>query len=84
MRDAVRDFLPEVRKTPITSDWTCRECDLRVLCGNCAGWAYVEMGDPEAPDSFRCHLTELRHREFGLTVRVVDEVVTGKELIGEA
>jgi radical SAM protein with 4Fe4S-binding SPASM domain len=73
VRDMVKGFLPRVSETEMKHDWTCRECDLRILCGNCPGWAYVQTGDPEAPEQFRCRLALLRHREFGLRVDATDD-----------
>ncbi len=71
--DALREFLPAVRQLKVTHDGTCWQCDLRVLCQNCAAWAYREAGDPESPEPFRCRLAHLRASELGLTVQIVPD-----------
>ena len=68
---AVRDVLPAVRRMTVTHDDTCRQCELWPLCQNCAAWAHREVGDPEAPEPFRCHLAHLRQQSLGLNVQLV-------------
>lgn len=58
--EALRDFLPAVRRLPLAHNRTCRGCPLYLVCQNCPAWAYRETGDPEGRDPFRCHLAHLR------------------------
>jgi radical SAM protein with 4Fe4S-binding SPASM domain len=71
-QDAWHKSLSEVSAMRVTRDWTCRECELRILCGNCPGWAHLETNNAESPEMFRCRLAHLRHQRLGLAVRIVD------------
>jgi radical SAM protein with 4Fe4S-binding SPASM domain len=83
VRKALGEFLPAVRALPVAPNSTCRKCDLQIICQNCPAWAYREVGDPEAPEAFRCRLAYLRHQDLGLVARVDPSIEeTGKE--GEA
>jgi len=77
VESAVRDFLPAVRRLTVTHGQSCEECDQLALCQNCPAWAYREVGDPEAPEPFRCRLAHLRRQDLGLTV----ELVTNTDLV---
>jgi len=66
---AAREFLPAIRRITVAYDDTCRQCELLILCQNCAAWAHREMGDPEAPEPFRCRLAHLRQQGMGLNVQ---------------
>jgi MoaA/NifB/PqqE/SkfB family radical SAM enzyme len=68
---AVRDFLPAVRRLTWTRGELCEACDQSILCQNCPAWAHREMGDPEAPEPFRCRLAHLRRQDLGLAVKLV-------------
>ncbi len=59
---ALAEFLPSVRRLELTHNHTCRECELRVMCGICPAWAYTQLGDPEAADLFRCECARLRQQ----------------------
>lgn len=67
--EAVRDFLPAMCHLPVTHNTTCWQCERLVYCQNCPAWAWVETGDSEAPDPFRCRLAELRQQNLGLSGR---------------
>ncbi|MBN1483582.1 MAG: radical SAM protein [Chloroflexia bacterium] len=69
LQSALQEFLPAVRKTPLTHNRTCRQCGLYLLCKNCPAWAYCETGNPEAPEPFQCRLAYLRQRELGLKIQ---------------
>lgn len=62
LEEALTGFLPEVRRLQLDHNRTCRECDVRIPCAICPGWAYVHSGDPEAPDPFRCATARLRQQ----------------------
>lgn len=74
LEEALRKFLPSVRLQLVTHDHTCWECESRILCQHCPGWAYVESGNPEAPDPFRCRLSRLRRQELGFAVQMWSEL----------
>lgn len=81
---ARRDFMPAVRRITAGHDDTCRRCDLLTLCQTCPACAYLEVGDPGAPEPFHCRLAHLRRQELGLTVQLSPSttIVTTEE--GEA
>jgi len=70
VEEAVRGFLPAVRRMATTRGELCAECDQLILCQNCPAWAYREVGDPEAPEPFRCRLAHLRRQDLGLAVEL--------------
>ncbi len=73
LSQALEEFLPTVRELPITHNPTCWQCDLRLICGTCPAWARREVGDPEAPEPFRCQLAHLRSQHLHLSLRVIHD-----------
>jgi len=71
LEDATHNFLPQVRDIPVVNNHTCNHCDLRVLCQNCPGWAYLHTGDPEAIEPFQCELAKLRQQTHQVTINRV-------------
>lgn len=61
-----RDFIPRVRYQKPEGDYTCLECDLISICGQCPGWAQLEHGDSQTPVPYLCQVAHLRAEAFGL------------------
>lgn len=62
LETAISNFLSSIPHIHLDHDHRCRECNLRIPCRICPGWAYLQTGDPEAPDPFRCNTARLRQQ----------------------
>ncbi len=58
-------FFPEILKRKKSSACECSECELRDLCGTCAGWSELENGREEEVVDYLCKVAHLRAKEFG-------------------
>ena len=58
-------FFPEILKQKKSSASECSVCELRDLCGNCAGWSVLENGKQEEVVDYLCKIAHLRAKEFG-------------------
>ena len=56
--DTLNKLLALVRNRKFTTDSKCNGCNLRALCRNCPGMAYLEKGDMEAPTEYYCELAK--------------------------
>jgi radical SAM protein with 4Fe4S-binding SPASM domain len=57
-----------LRDRRYTSESPCQGCKVNVLCTKCAGFAYLETGDPEAPVDWLCEVGHERAKMFGAEV----------------
>lgn len=67
VRYALNELLPSVKDRRYLSDSKCSRCNLRRICQNCPGKAYLEKGDMEAPVEYYCRLareTEQRIMDY--------------------
>jgi radical SAM protein with 4Fe4S-binding SPASM domain len=60
-----RDAIPRVLTQTRSQEGSCGNCELKMLCANCSGWAALECGDPEKPVPWLCDVAHLRARTFG-------------------
>ena len=65
-REGWQGFLADVRRTPCSTDYACRQCELVTLCSLCPAFALYEVGDAEAPVEYRCEIAKRRAIAFGL------------------
>jgi len=61
-------FLGSVVERRITRMTKCTRCQIKALCGMCPAYGQLEMGDPEEPVDFLCHVAHLRARVLGLEI----------------
>jgi radical SAM protein with 4Fe4S-binding SPASM domain len=54
-----------LRDRRYTTESPCQGCKVNALCMKCAGFAYLEMGDPEAPVDWLCQIGHERAKMFG-------------------
>jgi radical SAM protein with 4Fe4S-binding SPASM domain len=54
-----------LRDRRYTTDSPCQGCKVNALCTKCAGFAYLETGDPEAPVDWLCDIGHLRAEMLG-------------------
>lgn len=59
IEDTLNKLLALVRNWKFTTDSKCKGCNLRALCRNCPGKAYLEKGDMEAPIEDYCELARV-------------------------
>jgi radical SAM protein with 4Fe4S-binding SPASM domain len=64
-REGWDEHFPSMRRQARTKAMPCDTCDLHSACDQCAGWAALETGDPEARVPFLCDLATLRAEAFG-------------------
>ena len=64
-REGWDEYFPAMRRQARTKAMPCDTCDLHSACDQCAGWAVLETGDPEARVPFLCDLAKLRAGAFG-------------------
>jgi radical SAM protein with 4Fe4S-binding SPASM domain len=57
-----------LRDRRYTTDSPCQGCKVNALCTKCPGFAYLEMGDPEAPVEWLCEIGHLRAEMVGARV----------------
>ncbi len=69
LRGIWEGFVRERRQTRATRRTRCTDCSLQALCGICPAYSFMEMGDPEAPVDFLCHVAHLRAGLLGREVR---------------
>lgn len=55
---ALNKLLSLVRSREFVTDSECRVCNIKELCWNCPGRAYLETGDMEAPLRYYCSLAK--------------------------
>ncbi|MCF7838665.1 MAG: radical SAM protein [Candidatus Marinimicrobia bacterium] len=67
--EAFYDFLPQVLAQKETRVTRCASCEIRSLCGQCPGWAYLHSGDQEKPVDYLCRLAHARAKAFGVAVK---------------
>lgn len=65
-KEAWYSFIPDVLSKKWSQDTPCRSCNLIALCGQCAGLAQIEHGDPERPVDYLCRIAHLRAEKFRL------------------
>jgi radical SAM protein with 4Fe4S-binding SPASM domain len=53
-------FLPQVRKERRNQSSPCSSCNLIPFCDQCAGWGYLEKGDPQQLVDYLCRVAHLR------------------------
>lgn len=63
-KDCWQNFLPKAREGEVSPDFECRDCKLRSICAQCAGWAMLEYKDTESKIPFLCDLTNLRFNSY--------------------
>ncbi len=61
-------FLGSVVERRITRETKCTHCHIKALCGMCPAYGQLEMGDPEEPVDFLCHVAHLRAGILGLEI----------------
>ena len=61
-----KHFIPGIIKRKRKKPIPCQECDIKVLCDHCPGWADVEMGDVEGHVPYLCEIAHLRARQMGI------------------
>lgn len=64
-REGWREFLPAVLELEPGEGYECGQCPLRLLCGQCPGWAQLEHGNPYRRVEYLCRLAHLRAEVFG-------------------
>jgi radical SAM protein with 4Fe4S-binding SPASM domain len=64
-REGWTEAFPVMRRQPRTRANPCQGCRLTAVCGQCAGWAQLETGDPEDRVPFLCDLANARAAAFG-------------------
>jgi radical SAM protein with 4Fe4S-binding SPASM domain len=57
-----------LRDRRYTTDSPCQGCKVNALCTKCAGFAYLETGDPEAPVDWLCEIGHERAKMLGATI----------------
>jgi radical SAM protein with 4Fe4S-binding SPASM domain len=60
------DVLARVREQKWATESPCRNCNLKILCGNCPGFAYLETRHQEERVDYLCEIGHLRARSFGV------------------
>lgn len=58
--------LAAVRQWQAPKHRPCNACDFNIICGTCAGEAYLEHADPTSGVEYRHQLTRLRAEAFGV------------------
>ncbi len=66
--DGWYNFLGKLKEKSLSQDNRCRQCDLASLCGQCPGWAQVEMGDDESQVKYLCEITHRRAEAFAVDI----------------
>jgi radical SAM protein with 4Fe4S-binding SPASM domain len=61
-------FLYQERYKPPSQGYSCQQCKLLSLCGQCPGWSYLEHGTEEKPVAYLCQVAHLRQKEYELTL----------------
>jgi len=76
--DGWNNFFPQVLKLKKSPEYECSSCELRNLCGNCAGWSKIETGSQEQVVDFLCRVAHLRAKafEFGKYRKITNNQVT--------
>ncbi len=67
-REGWERFLGGVVERRVTRETKCTRCHIKSLCGMCPAYGEMEMGDPEEPVDFLCHVAHLRARVLGIEV----------------
>lgn len=57
-----------LRDRRYTTDSPCQGCKVNTLCTKCAGFAYLETGDPEAPVDWLCEIGHERAKMLGADI----------------
>jgi radical SAM protein with 4Fe4S-binding SPASM domain len=57
-----------LRDRRYTTESPCQGCKVNALCTKCAGFAYLETGDPEAPVDWLCEIGHERARMLGANI----------------
>jgi radical SAM protein with 4Fe4S-binding SPASM domain len=65
-REGWNEHLARIRFQPPASSYTCSQCGLLSLCGQCPGWADLEHGDSQAPVDYLCKVAQNRAQAFGI------------------
>ena len=65
-REGWERFIPEVLSMEWSRDVPCRSCPLRSMCGQCAGWGWLDHGDPEARVDYLCEVACRRADMLGV------------------
>lgn len=56
--------VPGTLKAKPRGDYPCGRCELLSLCGQCAGWSWLETQSMEAPVDYLCRIAHLRADAF--------------------
>jgi radical SAM protein with 4Fe4S-binding SPASM domain len=64
-REGWREFLAQARGARRRQRTACIECDIAILCSQCAGWSQLVHGDDESPVDSVCEVAHLRARALG-------------------
>ncbi len=67
-REAWEGVIRDERKKKATRVTKCVSCHIKPMCGMCPANAELEMGDPETPVDFLCHVAHLRALALGVSV----------------
>jgi radical SAM protein with 4Fe4S-binding SPASM domain len=65
-KDGWDSFLRLERRKPALKSYTCNQCKLLSICGQCPGWSYFETGVEDQPVPYLCQVAHLRASAFGL------------------
>lgn len=63
-RDGWSNFLGTLKEKSLSPANRCRQCGLASICGQCPGWAQVELGDDESPVKYLCEIAHKRAEAF--------------------
>jgi radical SAM protein with 4Fe4S-binding SPASM domain len=65
-REGWGEFLAEARQARRRQRTACMDCDIAVLCSQCAGWSQLAHGDDETPEDGVCEVAHLRASALGV------------------
>lgn len=68
LRQGWEDGLQKVRQKKISRVTKCTRCEIKAMCGMCPANGELEIGDPESPVDFLCHVAHLRAKTMEIVV----------------
>lgn len=69
IQEALLGLFPQIREKTFTKSSPCRSCQIRDLCYNCPGGAFLEKGDMELPVEWFCELAHLNAGKNNLQIK---------------
>lgn len=60
-----KKIIPAILAEKRSKESVCSQCHIFSICDSCAGYARLEVGNPDSPVSFFCQIAKLRAEVFG-------------------